>query len=73
MARPRRIADLTKTAPPVTLLKTLLQSRRNANGYSMPMVMVIALILIVGGVAIASRANQGLLGAIFQNQSWEAR
>lgn len=56
------------------LLAALIQrQRREGGGYSMPMVMVIALILVVGGVALASRANQGLLGAIFQNQSWEAR
>ena len=73
MARTHRIADRATPAALRSLLKAVLQSRRNANGYSMPMVMVIALILIVGGVAIASRANQGLLGAIFQNQSWEAR
>ncbi|MFZ9270210.1 MAG: hypothetical protein ACO23C_03085 [Prochlorococcaceae cyanobacterium] len=55
------------------LLKSLLLGRRGEAGYSMPMVMVIALILVVGGIALANRANQGLLGSIFQNQSWEAR
>lgn len=54
-------------------LRLLADRKHTVDGYSLPMVMAIALILMVGGLAIASRSNQGLLGAIFQNQSWEAR
>lgn len=42
-------------------------------GFSLPLVIAAALMLIVGGLALANRANQGLLGSIFQSQSWEAR
>lgn len=66
---PRNLSSIARQQ----LLKTLLLSKRHERGYSMPMVMVIALILVVGGIALANRANQGLLGSIFQNQSWEAR
>ncbi|MEB3235981.1 MAG: hypothetical protein VKM98_11195 [Cyanobacteriota bacterium] len=46
---------------------------QGSHGYSMPMVMTAALILILGSLALASRSGQGLLSSIFQNQSWEAR
>jgi hypothetical protein len=43
------------------------------DGFSLPLVIAAAFMLIIGGMALANRANQGLLGAVFQNQSWEAR
>jgi len=66
---PRKLSSIARQQ----LLKTLLLSKRHERGYSMPMVMVIALVLILGSLALASRSGQGLLSAIFQNQSWEAR
>lgn len=47
---------------------------RHCNGgYSLPLVLAAALILITGSAVLANRAGMGLLSAIFQNQSWEAR
>jgi len=43
------------------------------SGLSLPLVLAAALLLIVGGLALATRANQGLLGTTLQQQSWEAR
>jgi len=42
-------------------------------GYSLPLVIVAALILIAGTAVLANRAGMGLLSSIFQNQSWESR
>lgn len=48
-------------------------ARRNSKGFSLPVVIAAALMVLIGGLALANRANQGLFGAIFQNQNWEAR
>lgn len=45
----------------------------NQQGFSLPLVIALALMLLTGGLSLANRANQGLFSAIFQNQSWEAR
>jgi hypothetical protein len=45
----------------------------NFNGYSLPLVVAAALILIAGTAVFANRAGMGLLSSIFQNQSWEAK
>lgn len=42
-------------------------------GYSLPLVVAAALILIAGTAVFANRAGMGLLSSIFQNQSWEAK
>jgi len=46
---------------------------RSEQGYSLPLVVAAALILIAGSAVLANRAGMGLLSSIFQNQSWEAR
>ena len=43
------------------------------SGYSLPMVMIIALLMILGGVVAANRTNSSLFGEIFQGQAFEAR
>jgi len=49
-------------------------SARDRNpGYSLPLVVAAALILIAGSAVLANRAGMGLLSSIFQNQSWEAK
>ena len=45
----------------------------DAAGYSLPLVITAALILIAGTAVLANRAGMGLLSSIYQNQSWEAR
>ena len=45
----------------------------SAQGFSLPLVIAAALILIAGSALLANRAGMGLLGAVFQNQSWEAK
>lgn len=47
--------------------------RRGARGFSLPLVIAAALILIAGSAVLANRSGMGLLSSIFQNQSWEAR
>jgi len=42
-------------------------------GYSLPLVLVIALVLIGGASALVARSSSGVLGGIFQKQSLEAR
>lgn len=58
------------------LIRDLLDSdgsQRGQQGFSLPLVIALALMLLIGGLALANRANQGLFSSIFQNQSWEAR
>jgi hypothetical protein len=58
------------------LIKALLRSSTNPGsqeGFSLPLVIALALMLLIGGLALANRANQGLFSVIFQNQSWDAR
>ncbi len=47
--------------------------RKPDAGYSLPLVVAAALILIAGSAVLANRAGMGLLSSIFQNQSWEAK
>ena len=46
---------------------------KSEHGYSLPLVVAAALILIAGSAVLANRAGMGLLSSIFQNQSWEAK
>lgn len=49
------------------------QVNQPPNGYSLPLVLVVALVLIAGASALVARSSSGVFGAIFQKQSWEAR
>lgn len=42
-------------------------------GYSLPLVLVIAFVLIAGASALVARTGSGVFGSAFQKQSWEAR
>ena len=66
MARSKPRAKVRGSVSPSRQLK-------QQQGFSLPLIIVTALILIFGTAALASRSTMGLLGSVFQNQSWEAR
>lgn len=49
------------------------QAAQSEQGYSLPLVLAAALILIAGSAVLANRSSMGLLSSVFQNQSWEAK
>jgi hypothetical protein len=53
--------------------RALITPKDQSHGYSLPLVIAAALILIAGTAVFADRAGMGLLSSIFQNQSWEAK
>jgi len=65
----KQLSSHRNTAKAYSIKKTI----PSANGYSLPLVVAAALILIAGTAIFANRAGMGLLSSIFQNQSWEAK
>lgn len=65
----KQLSSHRNTAKAYSIKKTI----PYANGYSLPLVVAAALILIAGTAIFANRAGMGLLSSIFQNQSWEAK
>lgn len=47
--------------------------KRDEDGYSLPLILVISLALVGGSVALAARTGSLGFGAAFQKQTWDAR
>ena len=47
-------------------------SRHHENGYVLPLVVISGMILILGAVVLSTRSFNSLMGAILQNQGYQA-